>query len=348
MTKEDYKKLNNYLNECFKRLEEHHFFMLRNIDQFCEMSDRYVHVLNQYEFNDEEPKESNLTFEEVYVLAREIIEDINPLYLTEYDKILSNGELDFSYESKYFTSHFRYSSESKLEQININRKFNYLDVCSVVHEFMHKTNLDINLPNETPTRAVLTEFMSIYFEEYAKRYLLSKGISKDELYFNERIITTKKTASGFNWYGLILLVYEMIGKVDEESYLFLREYYLPITKEGFEEECDMVISKINEVEEKYKIEIMYERDFDEKEIYNRCTRLLGEAYKYIFGTLLAYYALDNVDKDKMVWLNDHMNDEDMTVLDGLDNIGIELDEIPIMDLVKNVEKNIEIGTKKKR
>ena len=56
----------------------------------------------------------------------------------------------------------------------------------------------------------------------------------------------------------------------------------------------------------------------------------------------------NSDKEKMVWLNDHLNDEDMTVLDGLDNIGGDFDKISIIDLVKNVEKNIELESEKKR
>lgn len=62
------------------------------------MSDTYVYILNKHELKSEMPKENNLTIEEVYMLAREIIEDINPLYLTEYDKIMSSGELDFSFE----------------------------------------------------------------------------------------------------------------------------------------------------------------------------------------------------------------------------------------------------------
>lgn len=348
MTEKDYKKLNNYLNECFKILEKYHFFMLRNIEQFCEMSDKYVHVIKQYELKGECPKESNLTFEEVYLLAREIVEDINPLYLNEYDKMLSSGELDFNYNKEYFDNHFIYSSDEGIGLININRGFNYLEVCSLIHEFIHKMNFDLSKKSSTPTRTVLTEFISIYFEEYAKRYLLNKGISKKELFFNERIMATQNSASNFNWYGLILLVYEKIGKIDEESYLFLRENYLPITKEGFENECKMIVSQITKIEEQYQKDIMYERPFNENEVYDRCLTFLSKHYQYVFGTLLAYYALENIDKEKMVWLNDHVNDDDQTVLDILEEIGMDLDEIPIIDLITSVEKQIELDTEKKR
>lgn len=219
---------------------------------------------------------------------------------------------------------------------------------TLVHEYMHKISLNLKNKKETHTTRVLTEFIAIYFEEYAKRYLLAKGIQKEELFLNERIISTKNYAATFNWYGLILLVYEKIGNIDESSYLFLNENYLPITKEKFEEECNATVSKIKEIEKQYEQDIMYEKSFDENERYNRCLKFIDMPYKYIFGTLLAYYALENVEKEKMVWLCEHVSDENQTVLDILSEIGIELDEIPIIELVQNVVNNINITDKKIR
>lgn len=344
MTREDYKKLNDYLNECFKRLEKEHFFLLRNIVPIAQMSDLYIHAIKDYELKIEETPNANLTFEEVYLLSREIIKDINPMYLEKYDQLISSGKLDFSYNKEYFGSHYAHFKNGT-EQINMNRKFDYRDVSSLVHEFMHLVNYSIKL---SPTRETLTEFISIYFEEYAKQYLLKKGIAKEKLYPNERILFTKESASNFSCYSLILLIHEMIGNLDENSYLFLREYYLSITKEVFEEECKFLLDKINEIEDKYKLEIMYERKYDDNEVYDRCAALLKIDYQYVFGTPVAYYALDHIDKEKMVWLNEHINDDDQTVYDILCEIGIELDEISIIDLVKIVENKIDMDNTKKR
>ena len=76
-----------------------------------------------------------------------------------------------------------------------------------------------------------------------------------------------------------MLVYEEIGNLDENSYLFLREYYLPITKEGFEEECKFILNKIEQLEEAYKLEIMYEEEYNDNKVYDRCVSLLNSDYK---------------------------------------------------------------------
>ena len=44
--------------------------------------------------------------------------------------------------------------------------------------------------------------------------------------------------------------------------------------------------------------------------------LFRDNYRYILGTLLSCYVLEHGDKDKVVWLNDHINDE------GIENINL--------------------------
>ena len=38
-------------------------------------------------------------------------------------------------------------------------------------------------------------------------------------------------------------------------------------------------------------------------------------YKYLLGTLFSCYLLENGNKDKIVWLNDHINDEEIRNMD---------------------------------
>ena len=124
MTKEEYKRLNDYLNGCFKELEKSDSFLLTNIESFARMSDDYVHMTNKYKF-EVYTEENNLSFNDIYLLAREIIESIDKNYLKYYDELIESGRLDFSYQNDYSDSQFVYDLEKEKRLLNINRKFNY-------------------------------------------------------------------------------------------------------------------------------------------------------------------------------------------------------------------------------
>lgn len=339
MSEKDYKKLNDYLNGVFLKLEIDDQFLLNNIEPLFEISNEFVSLVEKFHpLNDhllEYPQQNHLTFEDVYLLAREIIESIDPNYLSYYDNLLKSGILDFDYENKYNNSTFHYNLNSGIRAINIKRKFNYLDVTVLIHEFMHYMNGREN--KYSINRYLLTEFISIYFEEYSKKYLLNKGIPKEELFLNERIMHTLKEASAFNWYNLILLSYEKIGKIDQNTYLFLNENYTDeLSKEDFEERCKKVLSKCEQKEKEYRTEIMYEKEFDENEFFERLVGLVNTHYRYIMGTVLAYSAHKSSSLEKMVYLCNHINDEEyknMGIIAVLNTIGINLNNINV-DVIK--------------
>ncbi len=94
-------------------------------------------------------------------------------------------------------------------------------------------------------RYFFSEFISIYFEEYARKKLLKKGISKNSLNSqNKRIAYTLKIARDFISYSNILFAYEKMGKIDRNSYEFLDEYFTPTDKDDFEDECKVFLQKI--------------------------------------------------------------------------------------------------------
>lgn len=316
---------------------------MENIVTISKLINDFTGLTNNYEFN-YYSKQNNLTFEDVYLLAREIIESIDKNYLIYYDKILENGQLDFCYENINLGSNFFYNLETGERAINLNRNFNYTDICALVHEFIHYMNcLDNKL---SINRYLLTEFISIYFEEYAKKYLLNKGISKEELFLNERIIYTKKSAASFNWYSLIILSYEKSGLIDENTFLFLKNNYVDVSKDDFEEECQKLLSQFEQVEKEYKIKIMYEKNFDEGEMFEEMVKILNINYRYVLGTILSYYALEHSSLEKMVYLCNHINDEKyakMSLSSLLKIIDINLDDINL-DIVE--KKIIENSTKK--
>lgn len=341
MTEKEYQELNEYLNGCFIELEKSDPTFLNNMFYFIRLSETYVHSLKKYKLaGKKQNTKYKITFEESYLLAREIIEHINPEYLEEYDKLLSSGELDFGYNREYRDSHFLYDTGKDMTEININMKFTYDDTLALVHEFIHKTNYDQNYKEN---RYLLTEFLSIYFEEYAKKYLIEKGI-ETTYFIDDRIAVTFNTASYFNWYGLVLLVYNEMGNIDANSYKMLNEYYgLNITKEGFEEECKVVLEKLKKEEKKFNKDYYSENEVNEEKKYRHLSRLGSDNYRYITGTVLAYYALRNCDINKIIYLNDHINDfpyAELELPEVLKTIGIDLYETSIYELVSSVEEEL--------
>lgn len=304
MSEQDYKELNDYMNEIFKRLEVNDSFLLRNLLPITNINGSFINFMKNYHLEINK-KENNLTFEDVYLLAREIIESINPNYLKDYDNLIKSGELDFDYENNLYCSLFTYFDNDFNYLIDIKRNFNYDDVLFMVHEFMHYTN---GKHKKSNNRYLLTEFLSIYFENYALDYLLKKGINKKEINYNDRFISTLRSAKAFNIYVTSLLSYKNFGSIDLNNLPFINQYFFEITKEQFENECSKILNKIRNIKKEYESEIMTE-DFDEDELNDRLLKLFNNNYRYVFGTLLAIYADKYCDMKDIVNLNDHINDE---------------------------------------
>ena len=82
--------------------------------------------------------------------------------------------------------------------------------------------------------------------------------------------------------------------------------------------------------------------------YRKCiSKLFSSGYRYLYGTLFACYLLENGNKDKIVWLNDHINDEEiknMNFIDVLKIIGIDLTDENIneklVDSAQNYYENL--------
>ena len=324
MLKEEYKKLNEYLDDCFKYLEMNDWFLLDNIYNIGYLSELYIQTLDEYEIKENE-KTEYLSYEEVYLLAREIVENINSQYLEKYDNLLATGQLDFSYNSEYYDSHFFYNARTDISTININRTFNYSEVCTLVHEFMHFVNFSKD--KNTNNRYLFTEFISIYFEEYARNYLLYKGINKEKLNFNERIMMTKNAATRYNVYSILMLAYKSFGFIDENTFNELNNYFhMNISEEEFNNVCKKGLDIFQKIENKYKIEAMYEFPFNEKILsermcYESCISL---DYRYIMGTVLAYYQLKNGYKDQMIYLSEYINSNYLHPIEILKTLGIDL------------------------
>ncbi len=327
MNTKEYQILNNYLNEICLYLEENDQFLLEYIDKLYILNDFFADKLFDYKLNNQ-TKSNKITFMDVFNLAREVISNIDINYLEQYDNLIKKGELDFSYHNDYPDSEcVIYHGHSFIRKlININREFNYNDICTLVHEFIHYIHGD----NDTNNEYYLAEFLAIYFELYSLDYLIDQGINKEEIDYLYRIKEAKKSSIIFYRYELILLAYIKFGNINSETYQLLQEFYHTSTKESFLAECQLFYKNLN---------IIIDNNQDLLDInpnllgYVLCREFISYNYRYILGTILAIYAHKYCDFNDIVNLNNSIGNTDKSVSEILLSIGIDINS---KDFLNNV------------
>lgn len=331
MEDKDYKRLNDYLNDVFIFLSNHDVFFYRNMSLIFKIN--YMLIADVKEMNLKHKfHENHNTFLDVFDYARKMIEKINSGYLSEFDRLICSGKLGF-FESEENLLLKEYDDYDKLTAIENNeeetkkssrccyvkdecfldlaRKHDYSDVMVLVHEFMHSTS---KVKNMGKNRYILAEFLSIYFEMFTQLELLKSGVNISELNIFYRIKATQQASISMYNYSLILRTFELFGSVSEKSTEELEKFRIAlVSKEIFEAMCISLLKYFDKKREKYSC-LNETFDIDNYRAY--LSTLFRDNYRYILGTLLSCYVLEHGDKDKVVWLNDHINDE------GIENINL--------------------------
>ncbi len=327
MTQEEYKRLNDYLNDVFLEFQKKNKIFVDNLIPIWGLST----IINDYFKNNIETfqiksKSNHLTFEDVYLLAREIIEKISPRYLGEYDELIKSGALNFNFNSKGYSefSFNRYNEIVNKKLINISREFNYDDVVSLIHEFFHYTQVKMN-KKISYNFDFFTEFIAIYFETIAKRYLIEeKNISKDELIINNRVESLYRNNIKLYQYITVLVAYEYLGNINENTEEDLRNI-LRIRDPSFQKECLQTLNKLDSFKKN-------------KPVVN----LFNQNYRYVVGIILAYYALEHSKLEDMVELNDKINTEyaELSAQEVLNKVGIPLNQNMVLESLDIIKKSI--------
>lgn len=342
MKKEDYKRLNDYLNDAFIYLSKYDGFFIQNMQSIFILNNMLYGKLNDIDLEHKFHK-NNLTFEDVFNLTRNEIEKINPNYLEEFDRLIDSGCLEFFLheQNMIIKGNTTYEKLSEIENneeeirndsvcsynngdyfIDLARTYNYNDVLTLIHEFIHSTNSSKNMGEY---RYILTEFFSIYFEMLSQKELLENGINSSELDIFDRIKNTGKISKEITEYDLVFISYNMFGNIKENSYKDLKKYHIvSSTKKEFECACVRLLKYFDNQKIQYNNESKKFNLYD----YRKCISILfSSGYRYLLGTLFSCYLLENGNKDKIVWLNDHINDEkmkNMNLIDVLKMIDIDL------------------------
>lgn len=342
MKKEDYKRLNYYLNDTFIYLSEHDGFFIQNMHNIFSLNLILYENLKGIDLRHNFHK-NNLTYEDVFNLARNEIEKINPNYLEDFDKLIDSGRLEFFLheQNMIIKGNINYENLSEIENneeeiknnsrccyteddyfIDLARTHNYNDVLILIHEFIHSTNASENMGEY---RYILTEFFLIYFEMCTRKNLLESGINPSELDIFDRIKYTGRDSKSIDNYSFVLMYYNLFGNIKENSYKDLIKYNIvSLSKEEFDNSCQFLLNYFDYKKDEYNFKNKEFNLYD----YRKCiSSLFSSGYRYLLGTLFSCYLLENGNKDKVVWLNDHINDEEiknMNFIDVLKIIGIDL------------------------
>lgn len=337
MTKIEYDKLNYYLNQLCLILDKNNPFLLDNFLGLIKMNDGFYKKFRDYK-RKVENIENKLTSDEILETTKTVINYINPSYLKQFNDYESTGKIDINYEyekdgdSKFQRgSYIRYRSndnkyvmiEEQTPHITLDRKFNYDDVITLVHEFFHSLNREC-APNMNNT--YLTEFISIYFEIIISEILVNEEkVKPNEIGLYDRLDDCIKCSKDAFLFEYPLISFIKFGNIDDNSYKFLNKYIRMKDEKDIDEndknnfyyECERLLSVFEKNMKKFKSEEDFFIDFS---IH------IMNCYKYVIGTLLAFYSKEKLPMEKMIYLNDNINNFDFNMLnplEALNKIGID-------------------------
>ena len=333
MSNDEYKKLNKYLNELSLYFQKKDIFYIDNIVEINKMSNLLYNKLLPLDLTDES-KKNFLTYEDVYNLAFEIIEHITPHYKEDFQNIIKSGILDFGYNDEYKGSYFRHTKDHN--EININRVFNYNDVISLIHEFIHYTSgKRINTIN----RNIISEFLAIYFEVVAMNYLMDKGISIQEIDYKKRLRGILEYTKFYLDVNKPITCFFKCGSVSKDNYEMCRDYKWINESDDFDRDCKRLLNSFIKLENNYKNSV-FSFEYNDESLRNSLSSGYSYLVKYILGISLTFYALKCCDIKDIICLNSLINNFNrlnikevlkkfginMNNNDFYDNINISIDE----------------------
>ena len=178
MKKINYKRLNDYLNDAFIYLSENDGFFIQNMDNIFPLNSILYENLKDIDLRHNFHK-NNLTYEDVFNLARNEIEKINPNYLEDFDKLIESGRLEFFLheQNMIIKGNINYENLSEIENneeeirndsvcsynngdyfIDLARTHNYNDVLKMI---------DIDLTDENINEKLVDSAQN-YYESLSK------------------------------------------------------------------------------------------------------------------------------------------------------------------------------------
>ena len=322
MTEEEYKELNMYLNDTLETLK-YDFFFLENIELFKEFNNRYCEIVEKYDIN-VNYSSINLSDDKTFSLAYKIIESISPNYLELFNQLKENKEIYLGKKLVINNGAYEITDSNtfitpNIKLIFVKKDSNYSDVKEMIHEFIHY----ISYNDRSIKRYILDDFLPIYFEQYAEEYLKKQGITDESINSNNRIMNTYNRCSQLSWMIDPLVIFSELKEININQIDYINENIMKISKEDLEEQCRELLN--------------FYREHNKNES-NGLVRYnyFHLNFEYLFNTLLAFYATKHCKVEDMIYLNEHISDDNgKFIIDTLEEIGIDLSDDKVIDEMFN-------------
>lgn len=326
MTEQEYQQLNSYLNDYMQYLDIKSPIFKENIDFEFELCLEYKKLYEKYKMNELNP----IVFDETYVSTLELIEETKKFFKEinckeNIDELIQNGFIDLETTDQddiYYTQK-KDACSSLNRDLHINLNHNVMDIPLFIHEYFHYLNKK-NPDNKIYfAREYLSEFISIFFENY---YLYNLGDNRN--YFNGLIFRINNTyccsVEDF-YFSKRMIMFETFGNLSDKSYEQYNELFKKTkseTKENFEK---------NNL---YTLELLKQKcHFETK-------------FDYLFGFSLWCYCKHKIGIDeayikKMLKLNDNLEYSIKSVGELLKSIDIDMSKENILDeFVSSIEQEM--------
>lgn len=305
------------------------------------IGNNYMNFIDEQKIVSKNNKKTKISKEDMINYSKKVLESLDENLLDGINNFNLSGSIIYSNKIKRALTRNKISNMSirnlnnknqrKLRYtININEEITYETIKTFIHEYMHYisgNNVpkneygDLTIYKKNINEQKYGEFISIYFEEYAKDYMVNNfNINNDEFDSTFRLTDTKLQ----NHYRSIYLpfaIYYNYGKYNYKNYKeFVEENDVNLNPsyEGFSKNKKVFLKSFSEV---ITLSLKYIKiDIEKPNLYNNrnkdsFNKLLVEGlYKnnYVLGTLLAFYVKDKITPKEMLEFARIINKNDKT------------------------------------
>ncbi len=279
--------------------------------------------------------------EESTRICEEFLDKIHPSLKEQFQTFQKNGVTNLvvvEEENKINDIQTVYYGRQEAHpNVNVGIYYNLTDSPYIIHEFFHGNNwVPINCNRESETHRILSETISVYFEERIVSFLKEMGYPKEELdqLTRVRYIDCFEAAKDLFVELAILDCYQRIGKVSLENYKLMKSLEnpkRPLVFKSEEEFIDVCIKAENKLKEGFR------------------PKEMASHVSYVFGVSLAFFLLEqenNTMDEKMITLNEKIKNISSysNLYENIDSLGVSLNNGFIektLNIFKGKMENIE-------
>lgn len=322
MKKEE--RVNKYLEIVFKNFRD---IADKGINR-CLLSSKYLMGTIDVEPSSKGVQKVEIPNRVLLNCTRVIINDIDPNLVDKYDSFVDEKNIIIKKSEIYdlFKEHRAYYDRSykngKSPRIVMYKHPDFYAVSTLIHEFMHSTNTK-RIDKENPLdqkdilRNELSEFVSIYFEMYAREYLINRlNVNNNMIDLSERFISNYELANHDLEECISYVIYDKYGTVNYENYLtILDEYKIPLlpNKMDYNSSLNRFIKSTKKI---YNSMIEFSTIKKDEDGYDIVSDLLHKYLtakitedNYIASTMLYFSIKDRLTKEDILKFNKVLGDD---------------------------------------